>query len=234
MWLDGMVDEAYEGLLQILAICVLDDKARKAHPELAERGFTQDWAYEAKRSLKEKEFRQGAVKLILKYPDMVSCHDAEFAIVAAQILDGCSIEDLNQASRDLEIMLKHYSQGEGEDVDADDGAQKMLMTVGHSETVARVTASNTRVAFLRAHMKRMYMKGEQKQDDVYVCGNDRFVRKEAYMGLRPWVYAGKVDESKPGMDEEYLRVFLHEHNMVDKPTEGRWSVFQQDGSGSEG
>lgn len=226
MWLDGTVDEAFEGLLQLLAIVVLDDKARKAHPELAERGFTQDWALEAKQSLKDREFRQRAIKLLLKYPDMVSCWDADAALYAAQSLDGCLIEDLNQASRDLEIMLRHYSLGDGEDVDVEEGAQKMLMMVGHSEAVALVTASKTRIAFLMAHTKRMFMKGEQEQNDVYICLNERFVRKEAYMGLRPWVYAGKVDESLPGMDEEHRRVFLREHNLVDKPTEGRWAIFK--------
>ncbi len=225
MWLDGMVDEAYEGLLQILAICVLDDKARKAHPELAERGFTQEWALEAKQSLKDKEFRQGAVELLLKYPDMVSCHDAYASIFAAKDLEGCSIEDLNQASRDLEIMLKHYGQGEGDDVDAKDGAQKMLMMVGHSETVARVTASKTRIVFLMAHTKRMFMKGEQEQNDVYICFNERFVRKEAYLGLRPWVYAGKVDESKPEMDAKSIDTILRAKNLSDTPTAGRWVVF---------
>lgn len=226
MWLDGMIDKAYEGLLQILAICVLDNKTRKAHPELAERGFTDDWALEAKQSLKDKEFRKEAVKLLLKYHNMVSCLDAYASIFAAKDLEGCSIEELNQASRDLEIMLKHYSQGEGEDVDADVGAQKMLMMVGYSETVARVTASKTRVAFLMAHMKRLFMKEDQEQNDVDICFNERFVRKEAYMGLRPWVYAGKVDENLPGLDEEYRQEILRNKNLVDKPTEGRWAIFK--------
>lgn len=224
MWLNRTIDEAYDGLLQLIAAYVINDATRENYPALVKRGFTKEWAESMIQSIEDEGFREVAVDLILKNPGVLTNTHAGFTLSSAQGLGGCTIAELNQASRDLEIMLKHYGQGEGEDVGNEEGAKKLLMMAGHSETVARVTDMLSGSDFAMAQMRRMFSK-EERDLDTYDWDNARFIRKEAFLGLRPWVYAGKVDESKPEMDAKGIDTILRAKNLNDTPTEGRWAIF---------
>lgn len=210
--------------MQLLAAYVLTDEDREAHPELVERGFTGSWAGSMVKSVVEEGFREVVVRIILENPGILTCTHAGYCLAARQF-EGRSVEELSRAAGDLEVMLWHYSRGEGGYVETTGGVERLLQTIGYDETVARIIAGLSGGDFAVAQMERMVRHTGARDPDVYTSGNAKFVRKEAFLGVRPWAYAGKVDENEPEVDEGEVTSILHSHNTFDSPTAGRWVIF---------
>lgn len=225
MWM-LLLDEALCGALQFIAAHTITNKDRKKHPELVERGFTQEWAKSIKEDSKDECFREEMLEIILKNEGILTNSSAECCL-GARLFEGRPLDELNLAAEDLKIMLWHYGRGEGEDISNEDGAKKLLMMVGHDEVVARIVAKMSGAAFSIAQMERHFCKGDSFLDqDTYIFGNAKFVRGKAVYGVRPWVYDGKVKEDEPELDVETTLFVLRAHNLDDKSTSGRWAVLR--------
>lgn len=210
--------------MQLLAAYALTDEDLEKHPELVERGFTRSWAESMVKSVVEEGFREVIVSITLKNPGILTCTHAGYCLAARQF-EGRSVEELSRAAGDLEVMLWHYSRGEGDYVETTGGVERLLQTIGYDETVARIIAKLSGGDFAAAQIERMARHTGARELDVFTFGNAKFVRKEAFLGVRPWIYAGKVNENEPEVDEGDVLSILRAHNTSDLPTEGRWAIF---------
>lgn len=215
-----MVSTALWDAYQLLAAYVVDDDAREAHPELVERGFTEDWAESIRADL-QGPYRKTMLNMILNNPSVdPSGSEAWQLLSTGSCFSGLSVQTLLAASADMHQMIRHFEMGEGEDYE--DPAIP-LMKLGYSKEVAQmVSACGGLAAWITARSKRLV--GKSKVDeDVVEEDNMRFKRAEAFLGVRPWVYDGVVDENMLDPTEDDIQLFTECLNIWDDaPLRGRW------------
>lgn len=222
------IETSLWGAYQLLAAYAITNEDREKCPDL--EYFSENWAKEMRRTIDEHGFKREIIDVLLNNPVLTNTH-AGFCL-GVRSFEGQSITDILIAEQDLRTMLWHYGNGEGEEVPEDappsEVGASMLVRVGHSAELARVVGDHMAAEVSGAQLRRMVQR-RQSPRDTYTCLNAKFKRVEAYLGVRAWVYDGKVDEDLPEEDASLIYSILRNQNYSEEDsTKGRWSAFRKE------
>lgn len=220
-----LIADALWGSVQLLAAYALKDEDREKHPELVERGLTREWASSMTRSL-EDEHGPSFVRVVLDNPFEGNGH-AGYCL-SVRYMNGYGVRTLLRAQEDLRVMLWHYGDGEGPELpDEEDKAfgTSLLVRAGHGRRVAALVAEYCVVAISSARLRRMVKRSAAKESATYQ--NAKFRRGDAVLGVRPWVYDGRVDPNKDDEPDDVILALLDSLNYKEGDgVEGRWAAFK--------
>lgn len=220
----ALIADALWGSVQLLAAYALKDEDREKHPELVERGLTREWASSMTRSL-ENEHDPSFVRVVLDNPFEGNSHAGH--CLSAQYMNGHGVRTLLRAQEDLCVMLRHYGDGVGPELPDEEDKEfgtSLLVMAGHGRGVAALVAEYCVASTSSARLRRMTRRSAAKESTTYQ--NARFRRGDAVLGVRPWVYNGRVDPSKEEESDGVIRALLNSLNYKEGDgVEGRWVKF---------